>query len=101
MQAASLSILELRRHVLSQSLFFRLLATFGGGRPSPPCPTGHVPRNKKHDRKEQDLVLGIQSFMSPSKKHDRKEQDLVLGIQSFMSPSGTAPPQTAIQKEHT
>lgn len=31
MQAASLSILELRRHVLSQSLFFRLLATFGGG----------------------------------------------------------------------
>lgn len=30
MQAASLSILELRRHVLSQSLFFRLLATFGG-----------------------------------------------------------------------
>lgn len=35
MQAASLSILELRRHVLSQSLFFRLLATFRGGRPSP------------------------------------------------------------------
>lgn len=80
MQAASLSILELRRHVLSQSLFFRLLATFGGGRPSPPCPTGHVPRNKKHDRKEQDLVLGIQSFMSPS---------------------GTAPHHTAVQEERT